>query len=78
MAVLPTREENARKVLEIFGQFNSRPGYALTVNNFVAVGARRRWEMADLQQGLEFALQKGWIREKSRTFELTDTGFAEM
>jgi hypothetical protein len=78
MAVLPTREENAKKILEIYRHFGSRPGHVLGVNNFVAVGARRRWEMVDLQQGLEFALQRGWIREKNGGFELTQDGFAEM
>ena len=78
MAVLPTREENGRKMLEIYHHFGSKPGHVLRVNNFVAVGARRRWEMSDLQQGLEFAIQHGWIREKSGGFELTESGFSEM
>ena len=78
MAILPTTEENAHKILEIYRQFKSRPGHVLRVNNFVAVGARRRWEMSDLQQGLEFAIQHGWIGEKSGGFELTESGFSEM
>ena len=78
MAILPTREENAHKILEIYRQFKSMPGYVLRVNNFVAVGARRRWEMSDIQQGLEFAIKRGWIRERNGGFELTENGFAEM
>jgi hypothetical protein len=78
MAVLPTREENAQKILEIYNQFKSRPGHVLRANNFVAVGARRRWEMSDLQQGLELALEKGWIKEKNGGFELTESGFEKM
>ncbi len=78
MAVLPTREENAQKVLEVYNQFKSRPGHVLRANNFVAVGARRRWEMSDLQQGLELALENGWIREKNGGFELTESGFQRM
>jgi hypothetical protein len=62
MAVLPTKEDNAHKVLEVFSHFRARPGRVLRVNNFVAVGARRRWEMSDLQQGLEFASEQGWVR----------------
>ena len=78
MAILPTREENAKKILQIYSHFGSRPGYVLGVNNFVAVGVRRRWETSDLQQGLEFALERGWITEKNGRFELTESGFAEM
>jgi hypothetical protein len=78
MAVLPTREENVHKILEIYKQFGSRPGHVLRVNNFVAVGARRRWEMSDLQQGLNSAIERGWITEKTGGFELTESGFAEM
>lgn len=78
MAVLPTKEENGQKILEIYSHFHSRPGHVLRVNNFVAVGARRRWEMSDLQQGLEFALQSGWVKEKNGGFELTKRGFEEM
>ena len=78
MAVLPTLEDNGRKVLEIFSHFNSRPGDVLRVNNFIAVGARRRWKMNDLQQGLEYAAQKGWVKSKNGGFELTHRGFDEM
>jgi hypothetical protein len=78
MATLPTKEENAQKVLEVFSHFRARPGHVLRANNFVTIGARRRWEMSDLQQGLEFAYSLGWIREKSNGIELTQEGFAEM
>jgi hypothetical protein len=78
MAVLPTREENAKKILAIYDHFKSRPGYTLRTNNIVAVGARRRWEMSDLQQGLEFALERGWVLEKNGGFELTPSGFEQM
>ncbi len=78
MASLPTKEDNGRKVLDIFAHFNSRPGHVLRANNFVAVGARRRWEMSDLQQGLELALERGWINDKKGGFELTEIGFEKM
>ena len=78
MAVLPTKDDNAHKVLEVFSHFRARPGHILRVNNFVAVGARRRWEMSDLQQGLEFASEEGWIEEKNGGIELTRKGFDKM
>jgi hypothetical protein len=78
MATLPTKEENGRKILDIYSHFRSRPGHVLLVNNFIAVGARRRWEMSDVQQGLDFAIEKGWIRPKNHGFELTESGFEAM
>jgi hypothetical protein len=78
MAQLPTREENGRKILEIYNQFRSRPRHVLLVNNFLAVAARRRWEMSDVQQGLDYALEQGWIRQHNHGFELTESGFAAM
>ena len=78
MAILPTKEDNGRKILDIFSHFRSRPGHVLRANNFVAVGARRRWEMNDLQQGLEFAIERNWIRDKNGGFELTNQGYEEM
>jgi hypothetical protein len=78
MVVLPTKEENAHKILEIYKHFASRPGHVLQATNFVAVGERRRWDMNDLQQGLEFSIERGWIAKRTGGFELTESGFAEM
>ena len=78
MATLPTKEENGKKILAIYDHFKSQPGRTLRTNNIVAVGARRRWEMTDLQQGLEYALEHGWVREKDGNFELTTSGFEQM
>jgi hypothetical protein len=78
MATLPTKEENAQKVLEVFSHFRARPGHVLLANNFVAIGSRRRWEMSDLQQGLEFASSQGWVTDKNGGIELTEQGFAKM
>jgi len=78
MAVLPTKKDNAHKVLQVFSHFRARPGHVLRVNNFVAVGTRRRWEMSDLQQGLEFASEQGWVRQNGAAIELTEQGFSEM
>jgi hypothetical protein len=75
MAFLPTKEENGRKVLDVFEHFSLRPGHVLRINNFVAVAVQRRWEMSDLQQGLEFALEQEWIRDRDGAFELTESGF---
>jgi hypothetical protein len=34
--------------------------------------------MSDLQQGLELAIENGWIKEKNGGFELTESGFERM
>ena len=79
MATLPTPEENAKRVLEIYAHFDSRPGSLLRANNFVAVAARWRIRMTDIQQGLEYAVRQGWIEEtENGSLRLTDRGFSAM
>ncbi|HEX8527023.1 hypothetical protein [Allosphingosinicella sp.] len=79
MAQLPTPEENGRTVLQIYAHFGSRPGEVLRSNNFVAVAARRRIPIADIQDGLEFALEAGWIEEtENGSLRLTDEGYSAM
>jgi hypothetical protein len=79
MAIDSDQEENGRKVLSIFGHFHSKEGHVLQANNFVSVGARRRWEMRELQEGLNFAARRGWIEKtNSGGWKLTSTGFQEM
>jgi len=79
MATLPTSEENARLVLQIYAHFDSGPGHVLRANNFVAVAARRRIPIADIQSGLEYATLVNWIEEtENGSLRLTDRGFAAM
>jgi len=75
---MSTHSDNSRKILSIFEHFQAEPGYVLLANNFVSVGARRRWEMRDLQAGLELAADKGWIEKADLGWKLTDSGFSEM
>lgn len=63
MATLPTHEEIAGEVLSIFvGHFNCRPEHVLRVNNFLAVWHSRGLEAEDFKPGMEFAVQRGWIK----------------
>ncbi len=78
MTMLAIPEENAHRVLEVFSYFESVPGKVLPARNFVAVGERRRWNISDLQKGLEFASAQGWVRKQERGIELTEQGFANM
>jgi hypothetical protein len=79
MAQLPTPEENGKTVLGIYAHFGSRPKDVLGANNFVAVAARRRIPISDIQTGLEFALAAGWIEEtENGSLRLTEQGFSVM
>ena len=79
MATLPTSEENARKILEIFEHFNSRSGEGIMLNTIVAVAADRNWRMDDIRDGLEWGQSNGWFQEGDNdSIKLTDVGFTEM
>lgn len=79
MAKLPTPEENGRQILNIYAHFKSRPGHVLRANNFVAVAARQRIHMEDIQQGLEYAASQKWIEETDNgSLRLTELGFSKM
>lgn len=79
MANLRTPEQNGRLVLEIYSHFNSKAGHVLRANNFVAVAARRRIPIADIQSGLEYAATMKWIeRTDNGSLRLTSSGFAAM
>lgn len=79
MAKLPTPEESARVVLQIYAHFNSRPGHVLHLRNFMAVAADRRLQENDVISGLEKGVELGWFEEAGGgSFRLTDAGFDEM
>lgn len=66
-------------VLSIYAHFNSRPGEALRSNNFIAVAARQRIRIDDLQAGLDYAAEMGWVEETENGYlKLTDKGFEMM
>ncbi len=79
MATLRTPEESGRFVLGIYARFESQPGRVLRANNFVAVAARRRVPIADIQRGLDFAVESGWLEETDDgSLRLTSTGYNVM
>ncbi len=74
MATLPTPEESAREILNIFvNQCNRRAGEVLRINNF-----QRGLRGEDFTAGIEVAKTSGWIEvlEGGVSFKLTDAGFA--
>ncbi|WP_044422788.1 hypothetical protein [Pseudomonas syringae group genomosp. 3] len=80
MASLPSPEQTAREILDIFvGHFKSRPEDVLRVNNFTAVWHPRGLEAADFKPGMDFAAAQGWMEvlRQGEAFKLTALGFAE-
>jgi hypothetical protein len=70
MAEVPSDEEVARQILDVFTQHNVRAGGTLRRNNFLAV------RDADFQRGINKAFERGWIKKmRDRyTYELTEAG----
>ncbi|EZI29585.1 hypothetical protein [Pseudomonas extremaustralis] len=80
MASLPSPEQTARAILDIFvGHFNRRPEDVLRVNNFLSVWHSRGLEAGDFKPGMEFAATQNWVEilPQGDAFRLTALGFSE-
>ncbi len=76
MATLPTDAEMARKVLDIFKHFGTRPGEVLLTNNLIAMAAKRDLRTEDLAKGLKYGYAQGWFEDgPNQTIKLTEAGF---
>jgi hypothetical protein len=79
MAKMATAEENGKLVLKIYAYFHGGPGHVLRANNFVTLAARRHIPVAEIQEGLDYALNVHWIEQtENGSLRLTDRGFAAM
>ena len=81
MATLPTPEENARKVLDIFRHSGTRPGEMLPLPSLTSVAEKRGWRSGDIDDGLQYGLKHGWFKEKEQSgfmIFLTEVGFKEI
>ena len=79
MATLPTPEENARMVLNIYKHFGTRPGEWLSTQNFLGVAANQGLHSNDLLDGLRYGGEKGWFEDgPNGSVQLTKAGFAEI
>ena len=79
MTIAQKFEENARLVLQIYSHFGRQPGEALLANNFLAVAARRRIPVSDIQRGLDHASEVGWIEKaENGSLRLTRRGYEAM
>lgn len=82
MASLPTHEDIAREILNIFvSHFNCRAGAALGTSNFMAVWHKRGLATEDFQPGMQFAVQQGWVEVSEaavgNNFKLTAAGYSQ-
>lgn len=80
MATLPTPEENARKVPDIFRHFRTRPSEMLPLRSLTSVAEERGWRPGDIDDGLQYGLEHGWFEEKEQSgfIFLTEDGFKEI
>lgn len=83
MATLPTPEENARKVLDIFRHSGTRPGEILLSPSLISVAVERGWRPGDIDDGLQYGLKHSWFEfeeKEQRPFMifLTEDGFKEI
>ena len=78
MAVVPTPEDVARAILKCaVNQFHVRPGEIAPIPG-IQTKLHPQYSADDLNAGLNFLVQKGWITLSPPNFlKLTDAGFAE-
>lgn len=78
MSSLPTPEDAARLILDVFVRFNTRPGEGLQIGSFIRPFSTGGFRVSDFDDGAKYAEEQGWIEVKSSTFVgLTESGFDE-
>ncbi len=79
MASLPTPEESARHILEIFHEHSRRPGEVLRHNNFLLPFNKGGWRSEDFNSGIIYAAEQGWVEllERGISVRLTRRGFEQ-
>jgi len=68
----PSDEDVGRQIIGVFSKYKIQPGGILRRNYFAGV------RDGDFRRGLNKAVEKNWIKIKSRdryTYELTEAGF---
>jgi len=77
MATLPTPEENARSILGIYDHFDIRLYGDLRVNNFMAIMTQKGLSSDDINTGITYCLEVGWLENVGDdTYRLTGGGYA--
>ncbi len=79
MAKLPTMEESAKNLLQIFIKRNRRPGECLLINVLQTDWNNAELEDKAFKEGLDYAIDQGWIEEKeiNKLYCITDEGFSK-
>jgi hypothetical protein len=79
MANSPTPEAVARAILDLFKARDSRPGDVMLGNSIVGLQANYGFRGKELEAGLIFAGDQGWIENAPNSaIRLTEAGFAAM
>ena len=80
MATLPTAEDGARKALDVFAHYDSRPGHVLQQKHFWQLAVVNwRFDQEALVAGIDLGVDREWFEiTKNDSVRLTDAGFAEM
>ena len=80
VATIPTPEETALKILDIFVKnFKCGPGNVLQRQNFDTPWHKRGLAAEDFAPGMKFAARQGWVEviREGASFMLTEVGFAK-
>ena len=80
MATLPTPEQCARAILDIFVlHFGLLAGEVLPRKNFLTIWPQRGYRTKDFKVGLQFATESGWLEllPGGKSFRLTKSGFTD-
>src|ERR1700728_3803325 len=78
MARMPTAQESAKRILEIFLEFQCRPGYVLGQQQFFTAFLKEPWQPSDILPGLGYAVEQRWVENLGNNkFKLTESGFSK-
>lgn len=80
MANIPTTEDAAGYILEIYVELNhARGGDVLRANNFVLPFSKPPWRGSDFRGGMAYAAQQGWVEvlPGGTSYRLTELGLME-
>ncbi len=77
MAELPTPEQLARNVLDVYMSQNARVGNSNLANVFVARAVKHGWYQ-DIDGSVNAAIKFGYIEQNGDHYTLTQAGFEEM
>lgn len=78
MATLPADEDYAKSVLSIFRAKHIRAGQTLRSGQVrIEFLIKNMGRQTDYEAGLEYAIDRSWLRLDLNMIRLTDAGFAE-